>query len=108
MITTCETYTVEICIGGSYDDAVRLCREYCMAVGFCVTVQRAAYVYTGGMEDGVIVRCINYPRFPSSPDDLWIKAHDLADFLKAGLFQTSYSMIDRSKTMWVSTREDAK
>ena len=51
-------------------------REYVDEVGLCVTVTKTEYVYTNGIEDGIIVGLINYPRFPSSY--LKIKGHALA------------------------------
>lgn len=99
------TYTVEICIAGDHADAVRVCRKFCMAHGFCVTVTPTTYVYTGGAEAGVIVRCINYPRFPTTPADLWAMASVLAEDLRVSLCQHSYSMIAPDRTLWMTERE---
>lgn len=100
------TYTVEICIAGDAREAENICRRFCMAHGFCVTVTPTTYVYTGGAEAGVIVRCINYPRFPSDPADLWERAEVLAHALRVGLFQHSFSMIAPDRTLWVTEREE--
>lgn len=99
------TYTVEICVAGDHADAIRICRQFCMGRGFCVTVTPTTYVYTGGAEEGVIVRCINYPRFPTPPDDLWSKAIALAECLRRGLSQHSFSMIAPDRTLWATERE---
>lgn len=99
------TYTVEICIAGDEADAVRIARQFCMTAGFCVTVTPTTYVYTGGAEAGVIVRCINYPRFPSSQADLWVKAEILANELRSGMCQHSFTMIAPDRTLWSSERD---
>lgn len=101
-----STYTVDICIAGDAADATRICRQFCMDKGFCVTVTPTTYVYTGGAEAGVIVRCINYPRFPSENAELWNKTLILADKLRAGLCQHSYTMIAPDRTLWVSERDE--
>lgn len=100
-----NTHGVTIYIAGNAQDAERICRQFCMGHGFCVTVTATTYVYTGGAEAGVIVGCINYPRFPSSPAELWDKAEALADQLRVGLCQHSYTMVAPDKTVWVSERE---
>ena len=105
-IREASTYTATIYIAGDAKDAERICREFCMDHGFCVTVTPTTYVYTGGAESGVIVGCINYPRFPAEPQALFDKATALAEALKAGLFQHSYTIVTPSKTVWVSEREE--
>lgn len=99
-----QTYTLEICIAGDADEAERICRRFCMDRGFCVTVTPTTYVYTGGAEVGVIVRCINYPRFPAQSAELWEKAEALAELLRAGLCQHSFSIVAPDRTVWVSER----
>ena len=46
----------------------KVCEEYCNEIGFCVTITSTTFIYTGGKEPGVIVGCIQYPRFPR-PDE---------------------------------------
>lgn len=101
---TVQTYTVQIMIAGDIADARRICRQFCMDHGFCVTVTATDFVYTGGCEGGVIVGCINYPRFPSETSELWAKAEMLAEALKAGLCQHSYTLTGNDKTTWRSDR----
>ena len=105
---TVPTYWAEIAIAGNYDDAVRVCRSFC-DIGLCVTIQRVDYVYTRGVEAGVIVRLINYPRFEAPPDSILDRAMALADRLREDLFQDSYTIITPTETHWVSMRtEDAR
>ncbi|MCA1298024.1 hypothetical protein [Stappia indica] len=101
------TFWAEILIAGDVHDATRICREYC-GCGLCVTVQSAEYVYTGGSQSGVIVRLINYPRFPADRETILDHANALAERLRAGLFQDSYSVMTPEETRWYSRREAAE
>ena len=97
---TALSYTIRIWIAGDYSDAIREFAEE----GLCAAVAPAAYVYTGGMEDGVCVTLINYPRFPKTPDELRGIADRLAEHLRQRLFQDSYSIECSDQTFWVSRR----
>lgn len=102
---TCPTIRFDIFIAGDLADARRICREYCINMGFCVTVEPVDYIYTGGRESGVRVGIINYPRFPSDHDELYRRASGLADLLMTGLYQHSYSIAGPKETIWVSRRD---
>lgn len=99
-------YWAEIAIAGDYDDARRICRAHCEA-GLCVTVTRTTFIYTGGEQVGVLVRLINYPRFPSAPEDLFASALLLAEELRAGLYQDSFTVMTPDMSHWRSRREVA-
>lgn len=101
-----SSYSVSIFIAGNVMEAKTICLDYCNAVGFCVTVTETVYCYTGGEEAGVIVGLINYPRFPSTPADIWAHAEALAAQLCAGLTQQSYSIQAPDRTLWISHREE--
>jgi hypothetical protein len=105
MRNAAATWYAAIWIGGNHADAIRACREWCRSVPLCVTVTPTSYVYTGGVEEGVCVRLINYPRFPASVTDLEIKAERLAEFLMVYLCQDSYSIEYQQETVWVSHRD---
>lgn len=100
-----HSYPVSIFVAGSPMEAETLCLDYCDRTGFCVTVTETTYCYTGGEEAGVIVGLINYPRFPSTPEQIWQRAEELAAELCAGLKQQSYSIQAPDKTVWFSHRE---
>ena len=87
-----KSFYANIWIGGNYDDAVRACREYCQDNALCVAVTRTAFVYVGGMEDGVCVRLMQYPRFPEDESELRKRAIDLAWYLRPKLSQRSFSI----------------
>lgn len=98
-----ETITYRIWIAGDYDDAVRTVREFCQE-GACFAVQPTDYVYTGGMESGVCVTLINYPRFPLDSSELYDRVERLAELLKERLFQDSYTIEGPETTVWTTTR----
>jgi hypothetical protein len=99
-----RSYPVSIFIAGEWLRAEQICRAYCDEIGLCVTVTPTHYIYTDGQEQGVIVGLINYPRFPSDPQDIINKASALADRLREGLRQESYSIQTPERTIWRSWR----
>ena len=107
MIETASTIRFDIFIAGDIAQAKQVCREYCMEVGACVTVEPVDYIYTGGEEAGVRVGIINYPRFPSSTEALSKRACALADRLVHRLCQHSYSIVGPDSTTWFSRRKEA-
>jgi len=103
---TAPTIRIEIFIAGDYQQAKQACREWCMEVGACVTVEPVDYIYTGGEEAGVRVGFINYPRFPSDRETLLDRAGQLADKLMNRLCQHSFSIVAPDHTVWVSQRKE--
>jgi hypothetical protein len=93
-----------IWIAGDYRQAIQTCREFCRDLPSCVTVTPTAYVYTGGMEEGVCVRFFQYPRFPTPIDELKAKAKQLAEDLRVALCQDSYSIEYPHEIEWTSYR----
>lgn len=100
----CSSYPVSIFMAGSAWEAEAVCREYCDATGFCVTVTETNYIYTDGREAGFIVGLINYPRFPSTPPEITARAIELGDLLRERLDQQSYSIQTPERTLWRSWR----
>ena len=103
---TVETYQEWIYIAGDIEQAKQVCREYCMEVGLCVTVEPMTYVYTGGEEAGMRVGLMNYPRFESDYVVVGDHAFNLAQKLRERLCQWSFSLVDREKTTWYSARPE--
>lgn len=101
-----ETHRAVIWIAGDYDDARRTVRKFCMDRGFCATVTKTTFIYTGGEEVGVSVGCLNYPRFPCSEFELDIKVSDLAVLLMNDLSQHSVLICSDNRTRWISRREN--
>ena len=99
------TIRVDVFVAGSFGDAVRVCQEFCME-GLCVTVEATTFVYTGGVEDGVRVGLLNYPRFPTTHEELKHTAMRLARLLVERLFQHSALVVCEQETVWISRRGD--
>lgn len=104
-IKSAPTIRYEIFVAGDYDRARHICREYCLEVGLCVTVEKVDYIYTGGEESGVKIGLINYPRFPVDKLELENKAFSLSQKLMIGLCQHSFTLIGPDKTEWFTRRE---
>lgn len=100
------TFTAEIYIAGNMQDIERGCAEYCKT-GMCVSIEAVKFVYTGGREDGAVVRLVNYPRFPANTTEIREKAIALAKQLIERCCQTSALVIDHTCTYWLTTREEA-
>lgn len=106
VIEGAPSFPVTIHIAGDYAEAKEVCQRYCDKVGLCVTVRHAAYVYTGGREDGVQVGLINYPRFPKDPHEIRMQAIRLAYLLRAELGQESCTIETPEQTIWLSWRQE--
>ena len=98
------TYTVSIWVAGDAREAETICRRYCKENPLCVTVTPTAFVYTGGAETGVLVRLVNYPRFPAPPAVINEHAYALARALRDGLFQHSVMIERPEESVWLTTR----
>jgi len=93
-----EQYTNEY---HTIEKVIRICQEYCDNVGLCVTVTPTHFVYKEGNEDGCFIGLINYPRFPSSLEDILNKAFNLANILKVKFNQNRVSIICNDKTYMI-------
>lgn len=99
-------YWIDIFIAGDRAQAAQACRAFCWNMGLCVHVVDTDYIYTGGQEAGVKVGLVNYPRFPSTPDELWRRAEELGTVLMRELCQTSFLLQAPDRTVWFSRREE--
>ena len=100
------TFTADIYMAGDLDTARAALRQYCLDVGLCVTLTATDFVYTGGMETGIRVGLINYPRFPRTPAEIRARAADLANHLRTALCQHSFSIVMPDETVWDSLRNE--
>lgn len=103
-----DSFTLVVWIGGDFNEARRAAREYCDR-GACLAIEPVSYVYTWGEETGVKVTVLNYARFPTTPEEQWEKAHDVALFLALRLHQKSYSVEGPDRTeYWERTLEEIR
>lgn len=100
-----KSFPITIHIAGKYNTARKILQKYCDEVGYCVTLHTVEYIYRDGAEFGIRVGLINYPRFPSDPATLTSKAIEIAELLRVGLKQESYSVETPIETIWYSYRK---
>lgn len=101
------THWARICMAGPALYAERVCAAFCLEVGLCVTLTPTKYIYTGGQEDGFVVGLINYPRFPSTPEEIDEKAEALGRRLMESLAQLSFTIETPQRTRWFSRRPES-
>lgn len=102
MLLAAPTARLEILIAGDLAVARQACREHCIEARSCVRIEPIDVVYCGGMESGVRVGLINYPRFPTTVDALRDEAMALGERLLVALCQNSFSLVGPETTEWVS------
>lgn len=103
---TAPSFNVDIHMAGDINFAAHLIQLLCVSKGMCVTLAPQTFIYTGGREEGFRVGFINYPRFPSTPEELLYNAKYVAECLMLDLGQHSYSIVTPVETIWCSRRED--
>lgn len=104
-MVTEKSWYANIWIAGDIDVAKQVCRKYVFQHPLCVTVTPTSFIYTGGQEEGVIVRMIHYPRFPQDRGKLVATSMQLATELCEQLCQWSYSIEWPDETTWFSRRK---
>lgn len=97
------TYSIDIFIAGNRASATEALREFCLR-GECVSITEADFAYTGGLESGVRVGLINYPRFPRDAGQLHTRALEIAKFLIERLHQQSCTVVGPDHTVFLSRR----
>ena len=88
---TSKSFYATIHIAGSYNQAENLCRYWVMR-GACVQIAHCSYIYTGGVEDGMTVRIMQYPRFERPEHEILGMAVELGTYLAQELCQVSVSI----------------
>lgn len=106
-ILTTQTYQIRLYLSGPIDVAKQVIRGVCFAKGLCVTVEPTTYVYTGGEESGYVVGLLNYPRFPSSGENLTATAESLALTLLEKTYQKSVLIVSPTESKWLSVHAEA-
>jgi len=106
-VETSMTYWVRIYMSGPIEVAKQVVRAACLREGLCVTVEPTTFIYTGGEESGYVVGLLNYPRFPTTEENLRTRARDLMMELLEATFQHSGLMMTPGATEWVTKRKDS-
>ena len=114
-ITSVDTNWANVYVGlkESYDgvihlqqEAVDICRDYANKVGLGLTVSGTLFIYTGGGEPGVVVGLINYPRFPSTTNDIYTHAKAIAEICMEQFKQERISIVMKNKTVMIEREDD--
>lgn len=103
--TAIDSFSVTVYIAGDATDAVASLRRQCLEDGLCVTVTLTRFIYTGGVEDGVAVGFVNYPRFPKTPEEITTRAIAVANILIVDMCQLSALVVTPNQTVWLSRRD---
>jgi hypothetical protein len=101
-----SAYAVTIYIAGDVGDIRWVCQHWAYKKGACVTVTPTTFIYTGGREEGAAVGFVNYPRFPASRRQIWMRANALAEELIEALAQESALVQDDQTAVWLERRGD--
>lgn len=96
-----ETCAIAVYVAGDIITAKAWLRQYCYDTGFCVTVTPTSFIYTGGEEEGLRVGVVNYPRFPSKPEELEAKAQAIGAGLLKALCQRTALVVGPQNTTWL-------
>ena len=105
-ILTEPTVEIRVYLAGDLATIERCAREYCMDVGFCVTVTTTKFIYKGGEETGVCLGVVNYPRFPSDLTTLHNKAMDLTVKCMEAACQWTALIVAPEITHWLTRRKE--
>ena len=101
-IMTLPTYQIKIYLSGSIEVAKQVIREHLLNQPLCVTIEPTTFIYTGGEEAGYVVGLLNYPRFPTPPNELNVRADVLAELLIKKTFQRSALVVKPEMTRWIT------
>jgi hypothetical protein len=100
---------VTVWMAGDLDKARDSLRKQCFEEGLCVTLDATTFVYTAGVEEGVRVGFVNYPRFPKAPEEIIDRAEKVLLALMNDLYQHSALLQTPEDTTWYTRRpEDVK
>jgi len=78
-------------IASEYDLAKKCLMDFCDS-GFCVSLSRCDYIYKYGVESGIVVGLIDYPRFPKTQEEISSIARDIAQKLCVNTNQGIYTV----------------
>jgi hypothetical protein len=97
-----HTYNVKIYLSGPIEVAKQIIREHLFEHPLCVTIDPTTFIYMGGEETGYVVGLLNYPKFPTAPNELAIRASMLAILLLEKTFQRTALVVTPEQTTWIT------
>jgi hypothetical protein len=102
----CKAWTVTLYIGGAAEIAKDELTRLAALEGACWSVEPTEFIYSGGREQGVIVRRIAYARFPVSvrqaQDEMLLIGYALMERLGQG----SFSIVGSDESVFVTRRKE--
>ncbi len=99
---TVRTYTAQIQLGLrvgysnkviNKEDVHTCCQRFVDDEKLCVSVSETTFIYTQGIEKGLVITLISYPRFPSEQEELESIAITLGTQLKEFCKQLRVSIV---------------
>jgi len=99
---TLPTYQIKIYLSGPIEVAKQIIREHLLEHPLCVTIEPTTFIYVGGEEAGYVVGLLNYPRFPTPPNELAVRASILAETLIKKTYQRSALIVRPETTTWLN------
>ena len=103
-VRECPSWTVTLYISGCIAEIRALLAREAAERGACWSVEPTEFIYSGGREQGVVVRRIAYARFPSSADEALRDMVVLGQRIMEATGQGSFSVIGPEKSVFVSRR----
>jgi hypothetical protein len=88
----------------TWDEAGKILQDYCNDKSYCVTLKSTNFIYKDGNEPGFEIGLINYPRFPSTTEEISKKANDLAIIFKEKFKQNRVSVVCDNTTYTHDTK----
>ena len=110
-----ETFTASIYVGlrqgyvgglTSFEVVRQWLQNYCNEVKLGLTFTQTEFIYVDGGEPGVIIGLINYPRFPSSEEEIKEKALAIAKGLMELCQQERVSVVFSDETVMLEKQEE--
>lgn len=102
---TAPFFSARIYISGPLGVIKQTCRHWCKENPCCVNISKTSFIYPGGEETGACVELLNYPKFPSTAEEILDKAKSLGFRLKEDTAQDSFLIATPKLTHWWSDRE---
>lgn len=109
------TFTASIYVGlrhgyagetSSSDEVRQWLQNYCNEVKLGLTFTQTEFIYVDGGEPGVIIGLINYPRFPTTIEDIKEKALAIAKGLMELCQQERVSVVFSDETIMLEKQEE--
>lgn len=102
---SCPAWTVTLYIGGDVAEVKRLLARQASEIGACWSVEPTEFIYSGGREQGVIVRQIAYARFPSGAAEAMARMSETGEMLARVMGQGSFTVIGPDESVFRSRRK---